>query len=673
MAYTRYFAIRNRDNTRTYRTIPTGASDLRCWIAGREAGGYNLRAEAIIPATFPEDYGIRRGDLVEIGWDSNSHHHWWHGIIYLIEKGGYGSTDIKITAYGIEEWLKSIKPRINFGANPANPYLAYDNPTTTQISLDGSTNSIVYKLWYKYIKDQIPWVYGIYDFDSSASDTDITYLEYTGEDSLYDIFNSLAERTGFSWGFDPTSASVSHTFFFRARSSVFNPNVSRFYYKPKGNLVSLSFTDSIEQATNDVILIGSKMKILQRRYSRRLYEPYSKTILGSRMINRRMPGLQLTADAQIQAAKILDRRSNPSEKIDCEIILDSELQISTGVPLFPDKLKIEIVNQNGTLINSEDEQQYTREIECEFASHTIVLRFTLGESGSSDSEVIQDTILEQSGVSPKQAYSYDVEAETWTIDTDQYDTGSRVDVITIPAIVETVPSGDPLTADVRLASDSSGGDPADVYKTLYQNIPVPAGTSQGDTLDAKHFFEDDELQDIQMEIPGVGTGTGGTGSGLTLDEIQYALATGTLSLNNTTVIKDISNYTPTEPVDGVGDTALNAADTTYPNAHLGNLIRIPAADQVALNTGVYALVSAAHNTAGVALPSGDPTQALLFGTVLGITTNGEVALGNPSGGITTVNVKTAPSTVQLLRIIQATDPTYGAVAAPLGAVLRGNS
>jgi hypothetical protein len=213
MAYARYVDI--RVSSTPARSRPhRGATVATCKLLGRERGGLCDSATVELPARFPETYGIETNDFVVLGYDSDADNHWFHGLVQDVTHNGPGSDTLTVEAVGIEKQLQSIFPKVNYGSDPVNTYISYDNKTTTKIS------DIVTNLFTSFVRGKIFGcaVTSGYDIDATTDATDITYLVFDGSTSLYEILNSFCERAGWSWGFLPTSAVLTtHTFFSKRR------------------------------------------------------------------------------------------------------------------------------------------------------------------------------------------------------------------------------------------------------------------------------------------------------------------------------------------------------------------------------------------------------------------------------------------------------------------------
>lgn len=662
MSYTRYFSIRAGNNWSQERNIP-GASVLSCTFLGREKGGLCSTAEAEIPAKFPNDYGIQIGDYLLIGYSSA--YQWWHGFVDEIDKGGVGSSKIVVHAIGLEEQLKAIKPRVNFGYEPPNPYMNYDHKAITAVS--ASVDSVVYHLWNSFIKGKIKGCgsSAITSFDDSAAATDVTYLDYDGSSSLYEILCALAQRTGMSWGFLPTTVDLdNHTLFFKNPDTSCDINFSRFKYGE--TCFSLTPRKQRTQALNDIIIQGAKVPKIGKTFTRSFKDTVSAAQYGPIHKVLSIPGIKRTTDAQVEAAAILDRKRDPDDTFESQCIVYN--QSGAGPLIYAGRTQIEITNANGGVYNTETDQKYAYQIEATFKSSVIELSFTLGEVEDSSGEMLGSAIDSRGKSSPKLQYEYfPTEDEEWTLNADYTDPTDRTTTIEQTGVIITEPEGDPPTADVMV----SGQEESDPSMEVYQNIPVPPTFKVGDITNLKSFFEDDELKSVTAEAP-KSTETGGQA----LDEtevikvVRFRLADGTIPIFNTTRIKDISGYEPEDKE----DLKIVAGESTYPEARVGHLVRVPEANAVALNTAIYAIVSASYNTAGLALPAGaDKPKAQLWGQVLGVTTGGEIALGNPSGGLVIVNCKTGDAQRRTFYMIEALDTQTGlTVCAPRGAVTRGN-
>ena len=679
MSYDRFFEIRKQESPANAREITTGATSLTCTLLGRERGGLCDRAEAVIPAIFPQDFGIRIGDLFICGQDSSTTKQWWHGVVANVDKGRVGGDTIRVEAVGIEHYLKSIKPRINFGKDPGNPLSTnYDNPDPLPLQkkqVSGGSDSVVKILWNTYINSSvvdipIPFVRIGFSIDVSDPSTDLTYLEYDGSTSLYEIFNSLAERTGMSWGFDPTSTGLdAHTFFFKKWDGTFNANATRFTYGV--NLISLSVRSALDRVTNGINLVGTQVPKIGVKFSRRLTNNSSISALGQRDKTRKIPGIRTTADAQVHAAAILARKADPLDSFETVCLVHQAND--DGTPIYPGRTKITLESVSNSLYNPEAEIQFTDEIECFFGESSIEIKFRLGEDSGTTSQAITGGITASAGNTPKAAFDFDVTNDIWS-EVIGFRAGvDRAQVVVVPAIIEQI-HGDG-TAQVRLVPDPLVDNESDPAAERFDNIEVPAGLGVDSLLVAKFHFEDDELKRVTM---GLEATTGASASlGLTAQQIRYHLATGSIPIYNTTVIRDIANDT----INGgesqaTPDTNLQVSGGDR-NARLGDLVRVPVADLLAINTAVYTVVSASYNTVHpLNFPengAGDEyANAQLFGQVLGITSDGYVALGDGTGGTIIVNVKTAAGVRRNFRLLPATLPDATIVAAPLGAVLQGN-
>lgn len=664
--YTRYFQVLSPSLSE--RAVPA-ATSISARFLGRERGGLCDEAVAEIPGRFPEDYGIRKGDLVVIGYNSEAANHWYHGIVANVEKGGVYASSFAVTALGIEHVLKNIYPRTNYGQDPGNPYGQYANPSITNVA------DIVQSLFNTYISSDgsytVPYVTNLSSIDATTET--VTFLDYDGTTSLYDILNSLCELTGYSWGFNPATVTYNaHQFFFEARSAVYNPNFSKFVYGT--SCTSLAISDPVERVINDVTVTGARVPKISRQFTRKFRVPASQSIVGPRARAKRIPGARRTNDLKLFAAKTLARRADPAVSLSCTFRVTPRYQTAAGPILRPNYHEIHVVSAYDSPYNPAAESQYAYEINALFDAHSIILDLTLGET--------EDTLGEQFSsksegvVAPqaKQAFDYDLDTEEFTEIVEFKNALDRVEVISLPGIIETTPTGAGNTANVRVAPDSSGGTEVDLYRELLTSIPVPSGLGIGDEVDLNHWFKDDELQEITASLPGeseTGSGEGGT----SITEINYALASGQIALYNTTIIKDLGDYTPT----GAEDANIAPGGGTAPEARLGDLIRVKEANKVALNGGVGFVLAAtgsapAYNTAHPALgwPS-SWTSALLRGNVIGVTSNGEVCLGDISGSYTVVNVKTAAAAKYPMRLLAAVDPLGNTYAAPYGAITVANT
>ena len=665
MAYTRYLSIRDAASISTIRDIP-GATSIECKLVGRERGGLCQSATIQIPAKYPNTHGIRLRDHVLIGYDSTAANQWWHGYVTSIRTAGVAVSDRRLVleCVGYEEQLKSIKPKVNFGVDPINPYTDYDYSARTSIS--GSITSIVWTLWNTYIRGNLDFL-GVgttsaIDQDAAPAASAVTLLEFDGSTSLYDIFNSLAERTGFSWGFLPTTTTPNnHTFFFKGVSSVFNPNHSRFTMGTGGNIKAFRQYQELAQVVNEVNLVGAVVPKLGEDFSRSFADEESQGDYSPRSITLEAPGVRITADAKVQAAAILDRRRDPATAFDITAV-NTNLT-SPGPVYFPGRTKIQVKDSASSVILNPD-SLYTDEITANFDfAGAINITFTLGVGAISTRAVISSRLLD--AASPRLAARWlytQSGSPAWTEDRTRLMRNDRFARIVWGGYVEAVNLDD--TLDVY-----TGPDDQDQERELYSSIPVPAGTTSadwaiGNPIDLVHEFLDGELSDLFTQNPAATPGGETPVSATEVEGIVIdALAAGRIPIFNTTLIKDISNHASTGP----DDPLIQPGNGTYPEAHFGNLCRVPVADAVALNTALYAVASAAYNTTGIALPA-TPANAQLFGNILGITTNGEIALGEYNGSLTIINVKTGTAAR-----LPCQFTNNGVVAAPLGAFTRANS
>ncbi len=668
MAYSRYFDIRKR-------TVPTasrphrGATNIAFTLLGREKGGLCDSATAELPAIFPQDYGIARGDFFVCGWDSNASNQWFHGYVNRVTQNGPSSGTITIEALGFEHQLKSIYPRVNFGSDPVNTYVTYDNSGTTGV------DDIVQYFFTNYIYGKVlGCTAGTADIDSTAAATDIVHLDFDGTTSLYDILNSLAERTGYSWGFKPTaSVLTAHTFFFLAADSTYNPQFSKFVYGT--NLLEVVKENSFERETNGLNVVGETVPKLNKRISRRFTYNTIRDVIGPIDRVKRLPGVRRNADAQAHAKAIMERRGDPEDSFRCQVIVNSSLT-SAGPPIYPGQTIIKITDENGVIYNDDSTQQNTYEIKAVLAGKTIDLEFVLGESEVSEGELLAESSLKKAADRPQAAYDFDpTDPEEFTLDESWYNPEDRGIVIVERGIIETEPAGDPPTANVRLDSDGEGGSAADAYRELYTGIEVPTGLTAGDQVNIKNWFQDGELQNITTEAVEAGT-TEALDETAVQETVIYKLATGAIPIFNTTIIRDIGDHAVT----GEDDPVLVAGSGGANECRVGHLARVPAANIAALNCGVSmvrvvgGIPTYNQALADLIYPTANPEYARLYGRLLGITTNGEICLADLSGSTIIVNVKTGEAQSRQMVLIEATDPVTGGLKAyPLGAVTKANA
>jgi len=603
---------------------------------GREAGGLCDVAEAEIPAPFPEDWGIRSGDWFIAGY--NSSNIWWSGLVDKIELTGPGNNTIRVSAKGVEHELKNIFPIIDFGKDyeestgKGDPYGTYQNPTLKEISRTTSSASILKTLWNDWIVGKVRGVPigSSCDLDAADTGTDAAYLVYDGSVSLYDILNSLAERTGMSWGFIPTDSCTYHTFFFKNEMASFDPNRHRFYYGV--NCLEVIGQSAADQIVNGLTVVGASVPAIGQDFTVALTDTQSQEEHGVHHQMLRVPGIRRATDAKIHAAAILDRKRDPATAFQCRCLAATTLSVN-GVRkptiaddfalIYPGRTAIQIADPYGAAYNLTDAQRLMNQIDCIFGEHTIEMAFTLGEAKPKTLSLWKEALLRNAKKRPRLGFTYDASA-TWTIDNTKTDPNYRMDIASIPGIIE-VDNGDG-TGTVRVSQDADGGSDTDPYRQLYTGIGIPSGLTVGDPVTIKKFMQDGELTDIATEAPGT------TGGGAALDEdavialVNYHLQAveGRISLSNVTTIRDLGATNPASTTDPILE---HVDGDGVPRAAIGHIVRVPVENYPALNSNIRAITSAAYNTTVADLLAAYPlTESRLFDNVLKLNPDGKIGL-----------------------------------------------
>ncbi|MEW6234753.1 MAG: hypothetical protein AB1656_05140 [Candidatus Omnitrophota bacterium] len=681
MAYTRYFAIRSGAAPYSLRSLGpanNGAASLSCVLLGREAGGLCDSAEAEIPAAFPEDWGIRACDWLIAGY--NSSNLWWSGIIDKVDLTGPGGGTVRVSAKGIEHELKSIYPVVDFGKDydettaEGDPYATYQNPTLKAIARTTSTPSIIKTLWTDYIVGKVRGVAvgSSCDIDSADTGTDAAYLVYDGSVSLYEILNSLAERTGMSWGFYPSSVMNVHTFFFKRPSGVFDPNLHKFYYGV--NCVELAAETNQNQVVNSLTLTGGAVPEIGQTFSRLMVDPQSQEQYGARHVTKRIPGVRRTIDAQVHAAAVFDRRRDPYPALRCKCLAvgttatdgKRSVQILDDYSLiYPGQTPIRIADEYGAGYNLDASQRLTNQISVFFGETAIEMEFTLGEAKPRTLDLWKDALLRNVGTRPRQGWEYTAPAaKTW--DPGVRTPNCRMDICSHIGVVE-ADNGDG-TGTVRIAQDAEGGSDADPYRELYTNIPLPSGIEVGDSVGINKYYEDGELKDVGTEaLSATATGAVPVSEDDVIKIVNYHMnATGRIALSNLTKIRDLGDAV----LSGLDDALLEHAEGDgIPQGRLGQIVRLPAENLPALCSSIRAIRSetfdAALSEIRAAFPTGAPDEAKLFDRVLKLSNDGKV-------GLAAVVKVVIAEIVRNLYLQNASDYERGEVVAAPNAVTKAN-
>lgn len=664
MAYSRYFAIKSGSDSSVTRDI-SGATEVLFTLLGRERGGLCSELQAAVPSLYPDKRGVKVNDFVLAGYDSSAANHWFHGYITRISHSPSDNL-LRINAVGFEEQLKNIKPRVNYGADPGNPYATYDNESTVRVS---GSSSVVEDLYNNYIKANYNTLQGINavstsDIDGSSAGTDIEFLQYDGSVSLYDILNSLAERTGFSWGFYPTATSMeNHRFFFKDVDAAYTPGFSKFVYGGSNpSCISIETLSDEEQYINDLNVSGSYIPQIGESISRN-YVDDSQSDNPVNSVTRSVPGYRTTNDIKVHAQAILDRRREPGDTFKVVCIQRDSTHANIGQCFYPGRTKIKVVDTFEQVFNDSEEKFLTQEIKVTMLGHAIQLEFQLGE-------MIESTRSLNFGADnksrPALSFTYDG-LGTFNEVTSWRNPNLRWVYARKPAkIIGLHATEDKAT--IQITED------ADAVPEIYTDIPLPTGTTLADwavndELDFVENFLDQELDSVNTAQQNVTGGTGVDTSNL-LNLMRLYMANGLVGITNNTPFIDVG-------ADGggfsEGATGLVPGNGTYPEARLGYGMRVPQDDILALSNQIHAIISASYNTTGLTLP-GTTAQAKLFSRVLGLTSSGQVGLGDISGSDIIVIVKTAAGQIRNMYLTEANDPpTAETVAAPRGAATRSNT
>jgi len=665
MTYSRYFAIKSGSDPSVTRTLP-GATDVVFILLGRERGGLCAELQAAVPSRYPDKRGIRVGDYVLAGYDSSTNNQWFHGYVTSMRHSP-ASNLIEITAKGFEEQLKNIKPRVNYGADPNNPYIVYDNEAKTGVA--GGTDSVVYDLWNTYIKGNEDTIQGVNSSatiqqDTSGASTDIEYLVYDGSTSLYDIFTALAERTGFSWGFLPTaSAMEDHTFFFKDVDASFTPQFSKFIYGGDNpSCISIETNQDEEQYINDLDIVGADVPRIGESISRN-YVDEEQATKPLNHITRSVPGYRTTNDITIHAKAVLNRRRDPGDAYNVTLLQRDVTQTNMGPCFYAGRTIIKVADAFGGFFNDDSTKYTANEIRVRMIGHAIQMEMVLGERPDSTSSILKGGIQKNR---PALSFTYD---------------GATVDPVNSwPGVenrVQNIRLGGTITAKhatedkatVRV-TDAGASNPE-----VYTDIPLPTGTvladwDINDQIDVVQRYVDQELNSVTTEQFGLTAGTS-VDADKVLDLMRLYMANGLVAVTNKTPFLDVN-------ADGgsfaEGDATLVPGAGTYAESPFGLAMRCPQDNILALNTLIHAIASAAYDTTGLTLP-GTPAQAKLFGTIMDITSSGQVGLGGSiSGTDIIVIVKTGLATIRNMYLAEGTDPpTLETVAAPRGTFTRSNS
>lgn len=668
MAYNRYFVIKSGSNPSITRDIPGAVEGLSFTLLGRERGGLCAELQAAVPSLYPDRRGIQIGDFVVAGYDSTAANHWFHGYITGLTHSP-GDNLIRITAVGLEDQLKNIKPRITFGQDPANPYASYPAATKDLVRVSGGTSTIVKHLFDTYIKGNYDILKGVAststaNLDTTGVTTDIEYLVYDGSVSLYDILNALAERVGFSWGFYPTATSLlDHQFFFKDVDAAYVPGFSKFIYGGSNrSCVNIQTVQNEEQYVNDLNITGSYIPQIGESITRN-FEDESQDTNPVNSLSRSIPGYRTTNDIKVHAQAILDRRRDPGDTFQVTVLQRDSTHTNIGECFYPGRTKIKIVDTYEQVFNDSEAKFLTYEIKVTMLGHAIQMDFQLGEM-LEPARVLSIGSINKGR--PALSFMYDG-LGTFNEQTTYRDPMYRWFSFKIGAkIVSLHPTEDKATIQVT--------EDGDAVPQTYTDIPLPENTTLadwdvGDDLDFVENFLDQELNNVetQQQSP-----TGGTAidTNNLLNLIRLYFANGQVAITNNTPFLDVG-------ADGggfsEGAATLVPGNGTYPEARLGYGMRAPAANILALSNQIHGVASASYNTEGLTLP-GTTSEAKLFSRVLGITSSGQVGLGDISGSDIIVIVKTAAGQIRSMFLTEAQDPPTGqTVAAPRGAATRSNS